>query len=210
MVFISVNNLSQLLLRLLLRRMKRLIIFASGQGSNARAIHDFFKKEGGAEVALVVCNKAGAGVLTWAEEVGIPTMLCRKAMLQEPGFIGELRSHQPDLIVLAGFLLQIPPVLIAAFPHRIINIHPALLPKWGGQGMWGHHVHEAVLAAGEKQSGITIHQVDEVYDHGATLLQACCPVLPGDDADVLAARVLRLEHYFYPRMIQFLLAQQAH
>ncbi|MBS1615192.1 MAG: phosphoribosylglycinamide formyltransferase [Bacteroidetes bacterium] len=187
--------------------MKRIIIFASGQGSNARAILDFFNKEGGAEVVRIVCNKPGAGVLELAQQAGIPTILCRKASLQEPDFIGALRSQQPDLIVLAGFLLQIPPALIAAFPNRIINIHPALLPKWGGQGMWGHHVHEAVLAAGEKLSGITIHQVDEVYDHGAPLLQACCPVLPGDDADKLAARVLRLEHFFLPRLIQFLLAQ---
>lgn len=188
--------------------MKRLIIFASGMGSNARAIIDFFKREGSAEVSLIVCNKVGAGVLEQAQHAGIPTLLCRKANLQEPEFIDALRHHQPDLIVLAGFLLQLPPALIAAFPERIINIHPALLPKWGGVGMWGHHVHEAVLAAGDKQSGITIHCVDEAYDHGAIVLQATCPVLPEDDAGRLAERIHHLEHYFLPRTIQFLLAQK--
>lgn len=187
--------------------MKRLVIFASGRGSNAQAIADFFSREGGAEISLIVSNKAQAGVLDIARQANIPTMLTNKAGLSDPAFAEALRSYRPDLIVLAGFLLRLPPALIEAFPDRIINIHPALLPKWGGQGMWGHHVHEAVLGAGELQSGITIHLVDEDYDHGAMLLQASCPVLKGDDADTLAARIQKLEHYYYPRAIQFLLQQ---
>ncbi len=188
--------------------MKRLVIFASGRGSNAQAIAAFFKKEGGAEVVLIVSNKAEAGVLSWAASAGIPTLLRNKAGMNEPAFAAQLRSYRPDLIVLAGFLLKVPPTLIEAFPNRILNIHPALLPKYGGKGMWGHHVHEAVLAAGERRSGITIHLVDEEYDHGATLLQASCAVLPGDDADALAERIHHLEHYYFPRTIQFFLAQQ--
>jgi phosphoribosylglycinamide formyltransferase-1 len=187
--------------------MKRLVIFASGRGSNAQAIADFFQKKGGAEIALIVSNKAQAGVLDIARQQGIPTLLTNRAGMSERAFIENIRSAAPDLIVLAGFLLRLPPALIEAFPNRILNIHPALLPKWGGQGMWGHHVHEAVLGAGELQSGITIHLVDEEYDHGTMLLQASCPVLPGDDADTLAARIQKLEHYYYPRAIQFLLQQ---
>ena len=187
--------------------MKRLVIFASGRGSNAEAIAEFFKKEGGAEIALIVTNKAQAGVLDIAQREGIPTLLTSKAGMSDAAFIEKLRGYQPQLIVLAGFLLRLPPALIEAFPNQIVNIHPALLPKWGGQGMWGHHVHEAVLGAGELQSGITIHLVDEEYDHGAMLLQASCPVLPGDNVGSLAERIQKLEHFYYPRAIQFLLAQ---
>jgi phosphoribosylglycinamide formyltransferase-1 len=187
--------------------MHRLIIFASGRGSNAQAILDYFKKEGGAEVALIVTNKADAGIVDIAQREGIPYLLANNKRLSEGLIIEELRSINPSLIVLAGFLLKIPSSLIEAFPGRIINIHPALLPKWGGKGMWGHHVHNAVLSAGEVQTGITIHLVDEEYDHGTTLLQATCPVLPGDDAAAIAARIQKLEHFYYPRTIQFLLRE---
>lgn len=188
--------------------MHRLIIFASGRGSNAQAIIDYFKKEGGAEVALIVSNKAGAGIIDIAQRKGIPYLLTNTKRLGEALIIEELRGFNPSLIVLAGFLLKIPASIIDAFRGRIVNIHPALLPRWGGQGMWGQHVHEAVLAAAEKHSGISIHLVDEEYDHGATLLQATCPVLPGDDAAALAARIQQLEHFYYPRAIQFLLESQ--
>ena len=185
--------------------MHRLIVFASGRGSNARAIIDYFKKNGGAEVALIVTNKADAGVIDIARAEDIPYIVAKGQQLKEHLFIEELFSYNPSLIVLAGFLLKIPEGIIETFRNRIVNIHPALLPKWGGKGMWGHHVHGAVLEAGELQSGITIHLVDEEYDRGATLLQATCPVLPGDDADTLAGRIHRLEHFYYPRAIRFLL-----
>lgn len=185
--------------------MHRLIVFASGRGSNAQAIIDFFRKEGGAEVGLIVSNKADAGVLDLARHERIPVLIAGRKTLAEQDFIAQLRAFNPSLIVLAGFLLQIPVQLIEAFPGRIINIHPALLPAWGGKGMWGRHVHEAVLAAGEGRSGISIHLVDEEYDHGATILQASCPVLPDDNADSLSMRIHKLEHFYYPRAIQFLL-----
>ncbi len=187
--------------------MPSLIVFASGRGSNAQAIIDYFRARGGTEVALIVTNKADAGVLDIATREGIPSLVVKRSGLEEPQFLDTLRSYQPSLIVLAGFLLKIPAPLIDAFRGRIINIHPALLPAHGGKGMWGHHVHEAVLAAGDAQSGISIHLVDEEYDHGATLLQARCPVLSGDTPDSLAARIHRLEHFYYPRAIDFLLGE---
>lgn len=159
-------------------------------------------------MVLIVTNKAEAGIVNIAEQYGIPHLLTNKQQLAEPAFAEQLQHYNPSLIVLAGFLLKVPDSVIEAFRGRIINIHPALLPKWGGKGMWGHHVHNAVLAAGERQSGITIHLVDEEYDHGDTLLQATCPVMAGDTADDLAARISRLEHFYYPRVIQFLLRQE--
>jgi len=188
--------------------MHRLIIFASGRGSNAKAIIDYFKEEGSAQVVLIVTNKADAGIIDIAKAEGIPHLLTSNKKLSESSIIDELKAYHPSLIVLAGFLLKIPGSVIEAFRERIINIHPALLPRWGGQGMWGHHVHRAVIEAGELQSGITIHLVDEEYDHGATLLQATCPVLSDDVADTLAARIQKLEHFYYPRAIQFLLKER--
>jgi phosphoribosylglycinamide formyltransferase-1 len=182
-----------------------LIIFASGKGSNAAAIIEYFKEAGGARVGLIVTNKADAGVIDIAAAEGIPVLKIDRKGMGEQAFIDEVSSYSPSLIVLAGFLLKIPPSFIEAFRGRIVNIHPALLPNYGGKGMWGHHVHEAVLASGDTQSGISIHLVDEEYDHGATLLQARCAVLKGDTADDLAARVHRLEHFYYPRTIDFLL-----
>ncbi len=185
--------------------MHSLIIFASGKGSNARAIIDYFKKNGLAHVSLIVSNKADAGVLDIAVEEGIPAVVIDKARLDSSEFMQELQSYNPTFIVLAGFLWKIPASMIQLFPEKIINIHPALLPKYGGRGMYGHKVHEAVISAGEKESGITIHYVDEVYDNGCKLLQAHCPVQPADTADILAARIHKLEHFFYPRTIEYLL-----
>ena len=185
--------------------MHSLIIFASGRGSNAQAIIDYFKKNGLAKVSLIVTNKADAGVLDIAAAEGIPSVIIKKADMESGAFIGQLQSYHPALLVLAGFLLKIPQGLVQAFPQKIINIHPALLPKYGGKGMYGHHVHEAVLKNAERESGITIHYVDEVYDNGHKILQAYCPVLKHDDADMLASKIHRLEHFFYPRTIEYLL-----
>jgi phosphoribosylglycinamide formyltransferase-1 len=182
-----------------------LIVFASGRGSNAAAIIEYFKVVGGAQVGLVVTNKADAGVIEIAKAEGIPVLLTNRREMETEGFVEALKGYSPSLIVLAGFLLKIPAGVIAAFRGKIINIHPALLPDYGGKGMWGHHVHEAVLASGDAQSGISIHLVDEEYDHGATLLQARCAVMTGDSVDDLAGRVHRLEHFYYPRAIEFLL-----
>ena len=187
--------------------MHSLIIFASGRGSNAQAIIDYFREEGSARVALIVTNKADAGVLEIAVREKIPFLIIDRKRLGEQMILTELEQYDPSLIVLAGFLLKIPQTIIDRYRGRIINIHPALLPNYGGKGMWGHHVHEAVLAAGDRQSGISIHMVDEEYDHGDTLLQARCPVMPGDVVDTLAGRIHSLEHFYYPRAIDFLLKQ---
>lgn len=185
--------------------MHQLIIFASGKGSNAQAIIDYFKSNGLAKVSLIVSNKAEAGVLDIAAAEGIPSVTINKISLGSEAFVQQLQSYNPSLIILAGFLLQIPATIVQAFPEKIVNIHPALLPKYGGKGMYGHRVHEAVIGAGETESGITIHYVDEVYDNGSKILQAHCPVQPVDTADSLAQRIHKLEHFFYPRTIEYLL-----
>jgi phosphoribosylglycinamide formyltransferase-1 len=197
--------------------MHNLVIFASGRGSNARAIADYFASAApgvgitgnGVRVALVVANKPGLGVLHWAEAAGIPTLVADGKTMSSPAFVETLHTYNPALIVLAGFIRMVPEPVLAAFPDRIVNIHPALLPKFGGKGMWGTHVHTAVLDAGEGESGMTIHRVTAQYDEGAVLLQARCPVLPADAPDDLAARVLQLEHWYYPRVIHFLLQENA-
>lgn len=183
-----------------------LAIFASGAGSNAQQIINYFKGSPNINIALVVCNKPGAGVLDIAEKAGIKTLLIEK----EPFFNGhrylpQLAAHHIDFIILAGFLWKIPVELIAAYPKKIINIHPALLPKYGGKGMYGHYVHEAVIANKEKQSGITIHYVDELYDHGAVIFQATCELNENDNSDTLAKKVHVLEHLHYPKVIDGIL-----
>jgi len=120
-----------------------------------------------------------------------------------------LKEYEIHFIVLAGFLWKVPPALISAFPRSIVNIHPALLPKYGGKGMYGHHVHQAVIDHREKESGITIHYVDELYDHGSSIFQACCPVLPDDTAASLAKRIAALEHKYYPLVIEEVISGQA-
>lgn len=188
--------------------MHSIVIFASGKGSNAAAIIRYFKENPVAQVALIVSNKADAGVAELAVREDIPFLVVNRQSFHETLFLNQLESYQPALIVLAGFLWKIPETLVQAFRNKIINIHPALLPEYGGKGMYGKFVHEAVLAAARTESGITIHYVDEVYDNGAIILQARCPVCEGDDAEKLAARVHALEHFFLPRTIEFLLLQQ--
>lgn len=187
--------------------MHQLILFASGRGSNVQAIIDYFAGGGKAQVALIVCNNPEAGVLDIAERHNIPVMLTDRKAFKEASFVAQLRAYQPSLLVLAGFLWKIPETIVQSFAGRIINVHPALLPKYGGKGMYGQHVHEAVVAAGEKESGITIHFVNEHYDEGATILQAHCSLLPEDNHESLAARIHKLEHYFFPRTVEFLLDQ---
>lgn len=183
-------------------------IFASGAGSNAQKIIEHFKGSPLAKVALVVSNKPAAGALKIAEQNNIPILLVEKErFFGGNSYLSELKSREIDFIVLAGFLLKIPEALIKAYPRRIINIHPALLPKYGGKGMYGSYVHEAVLAAKEKESGITIHYVDEHYDNGDIILQVNCPVLENDDAESLAHRIHALEHANYPVIIEELVSQ---
>lgn len=187
--------------------MKKIAVFASGTGSNAGKIIEASlpaKDENKTfEVALIVCNKPGAGVLSIAEKNNIPTLLIDKEkFFRGNGYVDELKNAGIDFVVLAGFLWKIPISLIKAFPRKIVNIHPALLPGYGGKGMYGHFVHEAVIANKEIESGISIHYVDELYDHGDIIFQARCPVMENDSADSLAARIHKLEHEHYPRVIK--------
>jgi phosphoribosylglycinamide formyltransferase-1 len=185
--------------------MHSLIIFASGTGTNARAIIDYFKANGKASVALIVSNKADAVVIKIAEQEHIPFLIIDKQTIRETLILDQLQSYQPSLLVLAGFMWKVPEHLVHAFPDRIINIHPALLPLYGGKGMYGHNVHHAVLEAKEKESGITIHYVNERYDEGNIIMQARCAVQSSDSADDLATRIHKLEHFYYPRTIEYLL-----
>ena len=184
-------------------KINKIAVFASGKGSNAERICSWFNNHPSVQVALIVCNKPGAGVLDVAAAHQIPTLLIEKEpFFRGNGYVEELQSFDIDWIILAGFLWKIPKTLINAFAHHIINIHPALLPNYGGKGMYGQHVHEAVLANRETQSGITIHFVDEQYDHGSTIFQATCEVKADDTPDSLAARIHELEHRFYPEIIE--------
>jgi len=181
-------------------------IFASGAGSNAQKIIDHFRNSNHIKVSLIVCNKPGAGILSIADREGIPALLIDKEkFFRGNAYMDELKEKKIDLIVLAGFLWKIPDELIKAFRGKIINIHPALLPKHGGKGMYGNYVHEAVIKAGEKESGITIHYVDEHYDNGDIIFQARCPVLENDTAESLAQRIHVLEHIHYPAIIEKIL-----
>lgn len=186
--------------------MKKLAIFASGTGTNAKKIIDHFKESQSGEVRIVVCNNPKAGVLNIAAEENIPALLLEKSEFNATGYLKELRSHNIEYIVLAGFLWKLPGVLIKNFEGKIINIHPALLPAYGGKGMYGNAVHEAVLKAGEKQSGITIHYVDEIYDHGDIIFQATCAVRENDTVKSLAQKIHSLEHLYYPAEIEKLLS----
>lgn len=190
--------------------MIQIAVFASGAGSNAQKIIQHFNENssGIARVGLIVCNKPGAGVLQIAADAGIPAIIIeRERFLKGDGYVPELQQHGIGFVVLAGFLWKVPITLIDAFPRRIVNIHPALLPKWGGKGMYGAFVHQAVIGAGEAESGITIHFVDEHYDHGDTIFQASCPVENGDTPETLAQKVHVLEHQHYPRVIEQILKE---
>ena len=177
-------------------------IFASGAGSNAAQIIQHFSSSAKIKIALIVCNKPGAGVLNIAANAGIPSLLIEKEQFfKGDTYLPELQKHPIDFIVMAGFLWKIPKTLINAYPKKIINIHPALLPKYGGKGMFGHHVHEAVINNKETESGITIHYVDELYDNGAVIFQATCTVDKNDSADSLSKKIHLLEHAHYPKVI---------
>ncbi len=184
--------------------MTSIAILASGNGSNAEAIARYLAQSPLAQVACILTNRPDAGVRARAERLGIPHYYYSNAEMREASAPLELLgSLGVDLIVLAGYMNLISQPWLEAYPARILNIHPALLPGYGGKGMYGHHVHEAVLANREATSGITIHLVDEHYDHGRYLVQASCPVLPTDTPDTLAGRIHQLEHHHYPRAIAY-------
>lgn len=177
-------------------------VFASGAGSNAQQIISYFQQSVTVRVTLIVCNRPGAGVLQIAAKAGIPSLLIEKEkFFTGDGYLPELKKYDIDFIALAGFLWKMPATLLNAYPKKIVNIHPALLPKYGGKGMYGQAVHEAVIAAGDKESGITIHFVDELYDHGQIIFQTKCEVAPNDTAETLAQKIHVMEHANYPGVI---------
>lgn len=182
---------------------KRVAILASGSGTNAEKIFEHFQNHPSVEVVLLISNRKKAFVHQRAQRFGIPSITFNRVDFYESDLILKgLQAEKIDLIVLAGFLWLIPENLIAAFPNKIINIHPALLPKYGGKGMYGMHVHEAVKNAGEKESGITIHYVNAAYDEGAIIAQYSCPIESNDSPEDIAKKVQKLEHTFYPKVIE--------
>ena len=180
----------------------RIAIFASGSGSNAEKIIQHFANHPSIEVAVVLSNKADAFVLERAKKFSIPSEVFNREEFRDPSFPEVLHKYQVTHIVLAGFLWLIPDYLVKNYPDRIVNIHPALLPKYGGKGMYGARVHEAVKLAGETETGITIHLVNEHYDEGAVLFQASCPIGSEYSPDEIANCVHALEHKHYPEVIE--------
>lgn len=181
----------------------RLAIFASGSGSNAVAICKYFSRHSQIEVALILSNNEQAGVLQKAQELGIQSITFSKKEFVEGGNVDALLQEKKIThLVLAGFLWLVPSFLIDRYPNKIINIHPALLPKFGGKGMYGARVHETVRNSGEVETGITIHLVNEHFDEGKALLQVRCPISPSDSVVDIAAKVQALEHQHYPKTIE--------
>lgn len=186
----------------------RLAVLASGGGTNLQAIIDHFAKRGGADtphVVVVAANRAGAGALDRARSAAIPTEVI-DADDDGASLIDLLRRYSVDLVVLAGYMKKIPASVIAAYHRRMINIHPGLLPDFGGAGMYGQRVHAAVLAAGVGTTGVTAHFVDDQYDHGPVIAQWRVAVADGDTAESLGARVLEVEHLLYPRVVEMVAA----
>ena len=183
-------------------------IFVSGSGTNCENLIKYFADSERVNCALVVSNKADAYALARAQNHGVPTAIAPKAQLNDPEYMMPLlKQYHIDFIVLAGFLPLVPDFLIEAFPRRIINIHPALLPKYGGKGMWGHHVHEAVKAAGETETGMTVHWVTPVCDGGEIIAQYRTPLLPTDTVDDIAEKEHQLEMRYFPLVVEKVLSE---
>ena len=187
----------------------RIAVFASGEGSNLGQLLARFPSGSAREVALVVSDRPGVRALERASAAGVPSEVVRPEEFRSPAEFGErlievLRLHRIDLVVLAGFMRKVPINVVTAYPNRIVNIHPALLPRFGGRGMYGTRVHAAVLAAGEMESGASVHFVDPEYDHGPVIAQARVPVLPNDTVGSLAERVLAAEHRLLPRVVELI------
>ncbi|MDD2564355.1 MAG: phosphoribosylglycinamide formyltransferase [Salinivirgaceae bacterium] len=182
---------------------KNIAIFASGSGSNAEVIVKHFKQHSYIDVSCIFTNNKDAYVLQRANKLNIPAYIFVANDIKQNGRIAEtLENERIDFIILAGYMKLIPEWMVYKYKNRIVNIHPALLPKYGGKGMYGSHVHEAVINAQESETGITIHIVNNEYDKGGILYQASCPILPNDNPKTLAERIHKLEHQHYPRVIE--------
>jgi len=180
----------------------KIAIFASGSGTNAENIVDFFKMDSHIKVSLILSNKNSAYVLERARKLGVKSAVFTADQLNNSTFVDSILAEEKiDAIILSGFLLKVPDRIIAKYSGRIINIHPALLPKFGGKGMYGMKVHKAVIDSGDTQSGITIHLVDEYYDNGTILFQSTCNVEPGDTPESLAEKIHKLEYRYFPEVI---------
>lgn len=190
--------------------MINLALFSSGNGTNAENIINYFNNKGrksGINVKVLFCNNPKAGVIARARRLGVPVVVLSNEVMtlshkDDTTLTDMLNFFKINAVILAGYLLKVPSLLIHIYPEKIINIHPALLPKYGGKGMYGHHVHEAVIAAGERESGITIHLADEVYDNGRVLFQAKCSVDTTETPDTLAAKIHELEQANFPEVIE--------
>ena len=183
--------------------MKNIAILVSGSGTNCENIIRYFQDSNQVSVSLVISSRADAYALVRANKLGVPTQVMSKSEFSDESLLMPLlRQYQVDFIVLAGFLLMVPDFLLSAYPQKIVNIHPSLLPKYGGKGMWGHHVHEAVKAAGDTETGITIHWVSEICDGGEIIAQYHTPLTPDDTPDDIAAKVHMLEQQYYPKVIE--------
>ncbi len=183
--------------------MKKIVLFASGSGSNVENIVKYFENNVSVEIVKVYCNNPNAYVIDRCDNLGVSCRVFGREEFKEKGSVLEdLKVINPDLIVLAGFLWLIPSTYVEAFPNKIINIHPALLPKYGGKGMYGARVHEAVVENRESESGITIHYVNAKYDEGQVIKQEVCKVLPSDNSDDVATKVHELEYKFFPKVIE--------
>ena len=185
--------------------MKRILIFASGSGSNAENIIKYFGNKDAGTVVAVFSNNSAAGVLDKAKKLDVSTVIFSKDELNSGKVLHEVMRFQPDLIVLAGFLLKFPEDLIDAYPNKVINIHPALLPKFGGKGMYGMHIHKAVVDNKEVETGITIHYVNENYDEGNILFQQSVALSEIDTPESVAQKIHELEQKHFPEIIEKLL-----
>lgn len=187
---------------------KNIAIFVSGSGTNCENLIRYFEGNNDVNCELVISNKADAYALVRAQNLGVTTAVVPKVQLNDEAYMRQLLGeHQIDFIVLAGFLPLIPNFLIEAYPRRIVNLHPALLPKYGGKGMWGHHVHEAVKAAGETETGMTVHYVTPVCDSGEIIAQYRVALNPDDTADDIANKEHELEMEHFPQVVEQVLRQ---
>lgn len=186
--------------------MKRIVVFASGSGTNAQNIIEYFQKSDFAKVTLVLSNKKNAKVLERAKKLNVPSFSFTKEELCDSNkIVTILKNEAPDIVILAGFLLKFPESILNEFPNKVINIHPALLPKYGGKGMYGMHVHESVVANNEIETGITIHYVNENYDEGAIIFQKSFQLSENETAETVAHKIHKLEYEFFPKVIEYVL-----
>ena len=190
------------------KTIKNIVVFASGSGSNAIKIYEYFQKNQSVNIEALYCNKKSAPVIQKFQNIGIKTIVFEKNKLQDGGVLKTLLNLNPRLIILAGFLLKMPEEIISNFENRIINIHPALLPSYGGKGMYGISIHRSVVENSELFSGLTIHYVNKDYDKGAIIFQEKVELSKNETAENLSKKILKLEHLHYPRMIEKLLKDE--